>query len=195
MAADNKLLGNFDLVGIPPAPRGTPQIEVAFDIDANGIVNVSASDKASGKQQQITIQSSGGLSDAQVEQMIRDAESAAEADKAKKDFAETKNSADSLVYQTQKSLEEHKDKISTELVDQINEEVTKLNDVLAKGDSATLDELKAATEAVQASSMKIGEAVYAQQPKGGEGEAEESSEKKDDNTVDAEFEEGKPKKD
>lgn len=154
---------------------------------------MSASDAASGKQQQITIQSSGGLSDAQVEQMIKDAEAAAEADKAKKEFAETKNSADSLVYQTQKSLTEHKDKLSTELVDQINGEITKLNDVLAKGDSATLDELKAATEAVQASSMKIGEAIYAQQPKGGEGETAESSDKKDDNTVDAEFEE-KPKK-
>lgn len=194
MAADNKLLGNFDLVGIPPAPRGTPQIEVAFDIDANGIVNVSASDKATGKQQQITIQSSGGLSDAQVEQMIKDAEAAAEADKAKREFAETKNSADSLVYNTQKSLDEHKDKLTSELVDQINGEITTLNDVLAKGDSATLDELKAATEAVQASSMKIGEAVYAQQPKGGEGQ-EPEGEKKDDNTVDAEFEEGKPKKD
>merc|ERR1711920_875551 len=111
MAADNKLLGQFDLVGIPPAPRGMPQIEVTFDIDANGIVNVSAKDKASGKQQHISIQSSGGLSDAEIDQMVSDAENHAEEDKIKKELIELKNNAESLCHQTEKQMDEHKDAV------------------------------------------------------------------------------------
>merc|ERR1712178_521181 len=122
-AADNKMLGNFDLVGVPPAPRGVPQIEVTFDIDANGIVNVSAKDKATNKEQQITIQSSGGLSDADIDQMVRDAESFAAADKAKKELIDAKNEADTLLYSSERSLNEHKDKLPADVVSQIQEAI------------------------------------------------------------------------
>merc|ERR1712224_697220 len=111
MAQDNKLLGQFDLVGIPPAPRGTPQIEVTFDIDANGIVNVSAKDKSTGKEQQIKIQASGGLSDEEIEKMVKEAEENAEADKKKREEVDVKNQADSLIHGTEKSIQEHGDKI------------------------------------------------------------------------------------
>ena len=114
MAADNKLLGQFDLVGIPPAPRGTPQIEVTFDIDANGIVNVSAKDKSTGKEQQIKIQASGGLSDEEIDKMVKDAEANAETDKKKREEVDVKNQADSLVFQVEKNIKEHGDKISPE---------------------------------------------------------------------------------
>ena len=114
MAADNKILGNFELVGIPPAPRGTPQIEVTFDIDANGIVSVSAKDKGTGKEQKIQIQASGGLSDEEIQKMVKDAEANKEADKKKRETVDARNQADSLVFSTEKSLKEHGDKISAE---------------------------------------------------------------------------------
>jgi molecular chaperone DnaK len=159
MAADNKMLGQFDLVGIPPAPRGMPQIEVTFDIDANGIVNVSAKDKASGKQQQIKIQSSGGLSDSDIERMVNEAEQFASADADRKAKVEAQNEADSTVYQTEKTLYEHKDKVPQEDQDQIKadiEAVKKAKD----DDSVTSEQLKEAVEALKRSSMKIGEAMY-----------------------------------
>merc|ERR1719498_2201365 len=159
MAADNKLLGQFDLVGIPPAPRGMPQIEVTFDIDANGIVNVSAKDKASGKQQQIRIQSSGGLSDSDIERMVKEAEQFASADADRKAKVELQNEADSTVYQTEKTLYEHKDKVPQEDQDTIKadiEAVKKAKD----DDSISAEALKEAVEKLKQSSMKIGEAMY-----------------------------------
>lgn len=182
MAADNKNLGQFDLVGIPPAPRGVPQIEVAFDIDADGILNVSAKDKGTGKEQNIVIRSSGGLSDEDIEAMVRDAESNAEADAKRRQTIEAKNDIDSLVYSTQKSLDEHKDKISDEVKAEVEKSISEAKEV---GDSDDLDTIKAKLEALNQASLKIGQAIY--------GKQEESSEEKkeDDNTVDAEFEEKK----
>jgi len=159
MAADNKLLGNFDLTGIPPAPRGTPQIEVTFDIDANGMVNVGAKDKATGKEQQVTIRSSGGLSDAEVEEMVRQSEMHAEADKKKKDFIETKNTAESLVYSTEKSLEEHKSKLSSEDIEVITKAAQEVKDAMG-AEEGDAEDLKAKVDALSQAQMKIGEAVY-----------------------------------
>merc|ERR1712151_762431 len=159
MAADNKMLGQFDLVGIPPAPRGMPQIEVTFDIDANGIVNVSAKDKASGKQQQIRIQSSGGLSDSDIEKMVKEAEMFAGADAEKKAAVEARNEADSLVYQTEKTLTEHKEKVPQEDADAIRADISALKDASANTDISS-EALKEKVEALKASSMKIGEALY-----------------------------------
>merc|ERR1712060_476280 len=159
MASDNKMLGQFDLVGLPPAPRGMPQIEVTFDIDANGIVNVSAKDKASGKQQQIRIQSSGGLSDSDIEKMVKDAEMHAGADAEKKSMVEARNEADSLVYQTEKTLTEHKEKVPQEDADAIRADISALKDALANTDISS-EALKEKVEALKASSMKIGEALY-----------------------------------
>jgi len=187
MAADNKLLGNFDLVGIAPAPRGQPQIEVTFDIDANGLVNVSAKDKQTGKEQQVTIQSSGGLSDSEVDRMVQEAESSAEADKARREAVEVRNTADSLVYNTEKSLTEHKESLDQAIVDEVETAIKDLKETLAN-DDADAEELKAKTEACQNASMKIGEAIYAQ----GKGQEEAAPEEKpDDSTVDAEYEEKK----
>merc|ERR1712060_890333 len=159
MASDNKMLGQFDLVGLPPAPRGMPQIEVTFDIDANGIVNVSAKDKASGKQQQIRIQSSGGLSDADIDKMVKDAEMHAGADAEKKAVVEARNEADSLVYQTEKTLSEHKDKVPQEDQDTIKADMAALKEA-SQDTSITAEVLKEKIEALKASSMKIGEALY-----------------------------------
>jgi molecular chaperone DnaK (HSP70) len=159
MAADNKMLGQFDLVGIPPAPRGMPQIEVTFDIDANGIVNVSAKDKASGKQQQIRIQSSGGLSDSDIEKMVKEAEMFAGADAEKKAVVEARNEADSLMYQTEKTLTEHKEKVPQEDADAIRADISALKDASANTDISS-EALKEKVEALKASSMKIGEALY-----------------------------------
>jgi chaperone protein DnaK len=159
MAADNKLLGQFDLVGIPPAPRGMPQIEVTFDIDANGIVNVSAKDKASGKQQQIRIQSSGGLSDVDIDRMVKEAEQFASADADRKAKVEAQNEADSTLYQTEKTLLEHKDKVPQEDHDQIKADLEAVKQ--AKDDPAVSAEaLKEKVEQLKRSSMKIGEAMY-----------------------------------
>ncbi|MDA9097523.1 molecular chaperone DnaK [bacterium] len=156
MAADNKILGNFDLMGIPPAPRGSPQIEVTFDIDANGIVNVSARDKATNKEQQITIQSSGGLSDSQVEQMVRDAEAHADADKNRKELIEAKNEADTLIYSADKNLSEHGSSLPSEVTDAIKGAQSDLRTAL---EQENLEEVKAKIEALQQAVMKIGESL------------------------------------
>merc|ERR1712071_548683 len=195
MAADNKNLGEFDLVGIPPAPRGVPQIEVSFDIDADGILNVSAKDKGTGKEQNIVIQSSGGLSDDDIEKMVADAEANAEADAKKKQVIESKNEIDSLIYSTDKSLGEHKEKLDDETVKEVEKAIEEAR--LVK-DSDDLDDLKAKTEALSQASMKMGQAIYGQQQQAG-GDAEAgaegaSDEKKDDTTVDADFEEKKDDK-
>merc|ERR1712151_159045 len=163
MAVDNKMLGQFDLVGIPPAPRGVPQIEVTFDIDANGIVNVSAVDKASGKQQQIRIQSSGGLSDADIDKMVKDAEEFASADADKKSMVEARNEADSVVYQTEKTLVEHKEKVPQEDQDLIKADIAAVKEAAA-GEDTTAEALKEKIEALKKSSMKIGEAMYKNTP-------------------------------
>ncbi len=157
MAADNKLLGQFDLVGIPPAPRGMPQIEVTFDIDANGIVNVSAKDKASNKEQQIRIQASGGLSESEIEKMVKDAELYAEDDKKRRALIEAKNHGESLVHATEKNLAEHGDKISAEDKSTIETAIVALKEALLGEDS---DLIRSQTEAVATASMKLGEAVY-----------------------------------
>ena len=187
MAADNKLLGNFELTGIAPAPRGVPQIEVTFDIDANGIVNVSAKDKGTGKEQKIQIQASGGLTDAEIEQMIKDAEANKESDKKKREEIDAKNSADSLVASTEQSLKEHGDKISAEDKKAIETDLQSLKDAIK---SDNVEDIKTKTQSLMQSSMKMGEAIYkAQQakPEGGAENKNTSDEKKED-VVDAEFE-------
>ncbi len=185
MAADNKILGQFDLVGLPAAPRGMPQIEVAFDIDANGIVQVSAKDKATNKEQQIRIQPSGGLSDADIEQMVKDAEANAESDKKRREVIEAQNQADTLLYSTEKTLKEHGDKISAADKDAVEKDLAALKDV-AKSDD--LEDLKAKTDALMQSSMKLGEAMYkAAQESQPSAEGDETP--KDDTVVDAEFKE------
>ena len=200
MAADNKLLGQFDLVGIPPAARGMPQIEVTFDIDANGIVNVSAKDKATGKEQQIRIQASGGLSDDDIEKMVQDAEAHAEEDKSKKELIEARNNGSSLVHTTEKNLEEHGDKVSEEEKSEIQTALQNLKDCLESDDS---EEISAKSEALMQASMKLGEAMYKDmQPDsgmdettaGGEQEADvDTNSSEEENTVvDADFEEVEP---
>ncbi|MEQ8964744.1 MAG: molecular chaperone DnaK [Azospirillaceae bacterium] len=190
MAADNKMLGQFDLVGIPPAPRGVPQIEVTFDIDANGIVNVSAKDKATGKEQAIRIQASGGLSDADIEQMVKDAESHAADDKKRRELVEAQNQADTLIHSTEKQLGEYGDKLAAEDKQAIESALAELKTAREGEDP---EDLKAKTEALAQASMKIGEAMYkAEQEAGGDGEAgatDETSGSGDDSVVDADFEE------
>ena len=192
MAADNKLLGQFDLVGIPPAARGMPQIEVTFDIDANGIVNVSAKDKATGKEQQIRIQASGGLSEEDIERMVKEAEENAEADKKKREMVDARNQADSLVNETEKNLKEHSDKVPESDKNKIEADIEELKKVK---DGDNLEVIKSKTEELVQSSLKLGEAIYKQSPQGGAPQpdpsgAEPSSDKKDDDkVVDAEFEE------
>ncbi len=194
MAADNKLLGQFDLVGIPPAPRGMPQIEVTFDIDANGIVNVSAKDKATNKEQAIRIQASGGLSDADIEKMVKDAEANAEADKKKKEVVEAKNQAEALVHSTEKTLKEHGDKISAAEKEAIEKEINALKTALEADDLAVIKEK---TESLMQASMKLGEAMYkaqaeAAQAQGAAQGADAGAEQpKDEKVVDADFEEVK----
>jgi molecular chaperone DnaK len=185
MAADNKLLGNFDLVGIPPAPRGVPQIEVGFDIDANGIVNVTATDKATGKEQNIVIQSSGGLSDAEIERMMQEAEANKAADEERKAAIEARNDADSLVYSTEKSLGEHKEKMGEEEAAAVEAAIAEVKAALENQDTDT-ETFKAKTEALQQAAMKIGEAMYKNE---GGAEGEKEKEKEDENVVDAEFKE------
>jgi molecular chaperone DnaK len=160
MAADNKLLGNFDLSGIPPAPRGVPQIEVTFDIDAHGIVHVNAKDKATGRDQSITIQGSGGLSQADIEKMIKQAESMREEDKKRKEGIEIRNQADTTIYETEKSLNEHRSKISTEVAQEIENDIQALRDAIAQNDA---DKMKECVEKVKNGAMKIGQAMYANQ--------------------------------
>jgi molecular chaperone DnaK len=187
MASDNKSLGQFNLEGIPSAPRGMPQIEVTFDIDANGIVNVSAKDKASGKEQKITIKASGGLSDEDINKMVQEAEQNAEEDKKRREKIEAKNNADSMIYATEKSLKEYGDKIDSETKGKIEADLEALKQAIAGDD---IDDIKAKTESLTESSMKIGE-VMNQQPQP-EGENNSSNEGGDDaKVVDAEFEEVK----
>ena len=192
MAADNKLLGQFDLVGIPPAPRGMPQIEVTFDIDANGIVNVSAKDKATNKEQAIRIQASGGLSDADIEKMVKDAEANAEADKKKKEAVEVKNQAESLVHTTEKTLKENADKVSAADKTAIETEINALKTALEADDIAVIKEK---TESLMQASLKLGEAMYkaagAGAATGGAEAGEKAEQPKDDKVVDADFEEVK----
>ena len=191
MAANNKLLGNFDLAGIPPAPRGVPQVEVTFDIDANGIVNVSAKDKGTGKEQQIRIQASGGLSDADIERMVKEAEANAEADKKKRESVEAKNQAESLIHSTEKSLKDYGDKVSAEDKAAIETAIVDLKGVL-EGDDADIIKEKANTLAE--ASMKLGEAMYKQSQAEAEAKAAGDDKPADDDVVDADFEEVKDDK-
>jgi molecular chaperone DnaK len=181
MAADNKMLGQFDLVGIPPAPRGVPQIEVTFDIDANGIVNVQAKDKATGKEQQIRIQASGGLTDADIQRMIKDAEAHANEDKTRREGVEAKNRADALIHTTDKALAEHGSKVSDSERRAIENALADLKEALKSDDSAAIT---AKSNALMQASMKLGEAMYKQdggaKTDGGSGGAK-------DDVVDAEF--------
>ncbi|MCF1505036.1 molecular chaperone DnaK [Afifella sp. H1R] len=190
MAADNKILGQFNLEGIPPAPRGMPQIEVTFDIDANGIVNVSAHDKGTGKEQKITIQASGGLSDEDIDKMVKEAEANADADKKRREVVEAKNQAEALIHGTEKSLSEHGDKVDGETKQAIETALAELKEA-AKGDDKA--DIEAKSQALAMASMKLGEAVYkAQEESGAEGGAEaagEASGNKDEDVVDADFEE------
>ncbi len=187
MAADNKLLGQFDLVGIPPAPRGMPQVEVTFDIDANGIVSVTAKDKATGKEQQIRIQASGGLSDKDIEKMVKEAESHAADDKQRRALAEAKNHADALIHTTEKALGEHGDKVDGAERTEIENAIAALKEAVKADD---VDSIQSKTQSLAQASMKLGEAMYkAQQSAGGEGAAQGGAAPKDDNVVDAEFSE------
>jgi molecular chaperone DnaK len=192
MAADNKVLGNFELVGIAPAPRGVPQIEVTFDIDANGIVNVSAKDKGTGKEQKIQIQASGGLSDEEIEKMVKDAEANKEADKKKRESVDARNQADTLIHSTEKNLKEHGAKVSDAEKKAIEDASSALKESL-KGED--IEDIKKKTETLVQASMKLGEAIYkAQQsakPESGKDEGKENKDKNDDNVVDADFEEVK----
>ncbi|MDI3338055.1 molecular chaperone DnaK [Defluviimonas aestuarii] len=187
MAADNKLLGQFNLEEIPPAPRGLPQIEVTFDIDANGIVSVKAKDKGTGREQAITIQASGGLSDEEIEKMVKDAEANAEGDKARKDLVEAKNQAESLIHSTKKALEEHGDKVDASTVEAIELAIGALEETLKSEDAG---KIKGGIQNVTDAAMKLGEAIYkAQQAEGGEAEVDEDGPRGvDDDIVDADFE-------
>jgi molecular chaperone DnaK len=191
MAADNKLLGQFDLVGIPPAPRGVPQIEVTFDIDANGIVNVSAKDKGTGKEQQIRIQASGGLSDSDIDRMVQEAEAHAEEDKSRRDLVDKRNHADALIHATEKSLGELGDKVSDEDKSAVEHAIADLRGVMEGEDAEAIG---TKTDALQQVSMKLGEAMYkaqAEASEAGEAPEAESGEGGDEGVVDADFEEVK----
>lgn len=187
MAADNKMLGQFDLVGIPPAPRGVPQIEVTFDIDANGIVNVSAKDKGTGKEQQIRIQASGGLSDADIEGMVRDAEKFADEDKKRRAAAEAKNNAESLIHTTERQLADNGDKVDASLKSEIEAKIAEAKSAVEGGDA---DAMQAKTQELAQVAMKLGQAIYEKQQASEAspgGDAQNSA--KDDDVVDAEFSE------
>ncbi len=199
MTADNKLLGQFDLVGIPPAPRGMPQIEVTFDIDANGIVNVSAKDKATGKEQAIRIQASGGLKDADIEKMVKDAEAHADEDKKKRELIEAKNKAESMIHQTEKTLKDLGDKVASSDKEAIEAAMKALKEASEKDD---VDDINAKTESLMNASMKLGEALYKEQQAAGQtaGEqaapgadagASDGSKPAEEEVVDADFEEVK----
>ena len=191
MASDNKMLGNFELVGIAPAPRGVPQIEVTFDIDANGIVSVSAKDKGTGKEQKIQIQASGGLSDEEIEKMVKDAEANKDEDKKKRESVDVRNQADTLLHSTEKNLKEHGAKVSDADKKAIEDASTNLKEAIKGTDT---EEIKKKTETLVQASMKLGEAIYKSQEKkeGSPKDGDNSDEtKKDDNVVDADFEEVK----
>lgn len=187
MAADNKMLGEFDLVGIPPAPRGVPQIEVSFDIDADGILNVSAKDKGTGKEQNIVIKSSGGLSEDDIEKMVQDAEANAEADARRRQVIDARNEIDSLIYSTEKSVTDNADKLDADTKSEIEKAIAEAKEVK---DGEDLEAINAKKDALSQASLKIGQAIYSQQS------GEEK--KEDDGTVDAEYtekKEGEEKKD
>jgi molecular chaperone DnaK len=185
MADDNKLLGNFNLEGVAPAPRGVPQIEVSFDVDANGILNVSAKDKGTGKEQKITIQASGGLDDSEIERMVKEAEANKEEDQKKKELVETKNQAETMIHSIDKQMSEHGSKLSEEERSAIETSKIKVSESLKSDDITQMQEsIKQLAEA----SMKLGEAVYKNQQ---QEETSESKDKKDDDVVDADFEEVK----
>jgi molecular chaperone DnaK len=184
MAADNKLLGQFDLVGIPPAPRGVPQVEVTFDIDANGIVNVGAKDKATNKEQSIRIQANGGLSDADIDKMVKEAEANKAEDDKRKAGVEAKNHADAIIHSTEKAMAEHGDKIGPEDKAAIDAALADLKSSLESDDA---EAISAKTQTLAQASMKLGEAMYKAQA--AEAEAGEGAAKSDDGVVDAEFEE------
>jgi len=187
MAADNKLLGQFDLMGIPPAPRGVPQIEVTFDIDANGIVNVTAKDKATNKEQQIRIQASGGLSDADIEKMVKDAEAHAEEDKRRRETVEARNQGESLIHATEKSLAEYGSKVSEADRQGIQTAIDALRQALSGEDAEVI---KARTTDLMQASMKLGEAMYQATQNAGEGGGEQpEDESKKDDVIDADFQE------
>ena len=186
MATDNKILGQFNLEDIPPAPRGMPQIEVTFDIDANGIVSVSAKDKGTGKEQNITIQASGGLSDEDIENMVKDAEENAEADKERRELIEAKNQAESLIHSTEKSMEEHSDKVDPTTIEAIELAISALKEELETEDAG---KIKSGIQNVTEAAMKLGEAIYkASQEDGENADKEPGSADFDDNIVDADFE-------
>jgi len=204
MAADNKLLGNFDLTGIPPAPRGVPQIEVTFDIDANGIVSVQAKDKATAKEQQIRIQASGGLSESDIQRMVKEAEANAEADKQRREQVEARNHAEGLVHQVEKNLKDHGDKVGAQEKGEAESAVAAVKSAMEGSDT---EALKQATDRLSQAAMKIGEAMYKaeaasqQSQGGGDGQAgpgagpgASAGGQPDDKVVDAEFEEVDEKK-
>lgn len=182
-AKDNKKLGDFELTGIPMAPRGHPQIEVTFDIDANGIMNVSAKDKSTGKQQNITIKSSGGLSDQDIDRMVKEAEAAAEADQAAKKVIDLKNEADQFIYNTEKQLQEHGAKIPQNIKDQVRGDISSLNEAIV---SENPDKISEALERLRNTSMEIGKSIYSnnddssEQPQEEQKEEPKEEEKKDD---------------
>jgi molecular chaperone DnaK len=191
MAADNKVLGQFDLVGLPSAPRGMPQIDVTFDIDANGIVNVSAKDKATGKEQQIRIEASGGLSDEDIDNMVKDAEGHASEDKKRREFVEARNTADSLIHSAEKSLSEYGDKVPESEKTQIESDIEALKTAMEGEDTAEINEK---SNQLAQSSMKLGEAMYKaaqEEEAAASGDATEASEgvAEDGEVVDADFEE------
>ena len=186
MAADNKMLGQFDLVGIPPAPRGVPQIEVSFDIDADGILNVSAKDKGTGKEQNIVIKSSGGLSEEDIENMVRDAEANAEADAKRRQAIEARNEIDALIYSTEKSLTDNAEKLDAETKAEIEKAIAEAKEVK---DGDDLDAITSKKEALSQASLKIGQAIYGSQQGGDE------EKKDDDTTVDADFKDKTEEKD
>jgi molecular chaperone DnaK len=193
MARDNRTLGKFHLVGIPPAPRGIPQIEVTFDIDANGIVNVSAKDLGTGKEQQITITASSGLSENEIDQMVRDAESHSEDDKKKRESVDVRNQADSLVYQTEKLLNENREKIPASDISAIEEAIKETKEAIESND---VTQMRTAIDNLTKASHRMAEAMYQQQtqqqagsqPGPEAGGPQPGSEKKDEDVVDAEFE-------
>jgi molecular chaperone DnaK len=187
MASDNKILGEFDLVGIPPAPRGVPQIEVSFDIDADGILNVSAKDKGTGKEQNVVIQSSGGLSEDEIEQMVRDAEANADADANRRKMIEAKNEIDSLIYSTEKSMTEHGEKLDEATKQDIEKAIANAK---ASKDKDDLDDVVKAKDELQAASLKIGQMVYSQK-KGDEDVDADDFKGKKDATEEAEFDDKK----
>jgi molecular chaperone DnaK len=198
MAADNKILGQFDLVGIPPAPRGMPQVEVTFDIDANGIVNVSAKDKATGKEQQIRIQASGGLADGDIDRMVKEAEEHAQEDKKRREQVEARNHADALIHDTEKNVKEHGDKIPAADKEAIEQAISDLRGVM---DGDDVEAVKAKIEALGQAAMKLGESMYkasqaeAGTDAGGGGGGQTSAGESEEKVVDAEFEEVDPDKD